>query len=72
MIHNKLSIGSYSSSNPNEWVESTLIQNGGITTSNNIKAGVNIYATDGLIKGRNLEITSTSTFTGAMPAQTIN
>ena len=46
--------------------------NGSITTSNNITAGVNIYATDGLIKGKNLEITSTSNFTGAVPTNTIN
>ena len=30
------------------------------------------YATDGLIKGRNLEITSTSTFTGAITTQMVN
>ena len=63
-IQNNLSLGSCSPSNPNLWVETTVIQNGSITTSNNITAGVNIYATDGLIKGKNLEITSTSTFTG--------
>ena len=57
-IQNNLSLGSYSPSNPNLWVETTVIQNGSITTSNNITAGVNIYATDGLIKGKNLEITS--------------
>ena len=53
-------------------VESTSIQNGSITTSNNINAGVNIYATDGLINGKNLEITATSTFTGAITAQAVN
>ena len=63
-IQNNLSLGSYSSTNPNLWIETTSIQSGSITTSNNITAGVNIYATDGLIKGKNLEITSTSTFTG--------
>ena len=62
-IQNNLSLGSYSPSNPNLWIETTVIQNGSITTSNNITAGVNIYATDGLIKGKNLEITATSTFT---------
>ena len=68
----KIFIGSYSSSSPNLWVESALIQNGSITTSNNINAGVYIYATDGLIKGKNLETTSTLTFTGTMTAQTVN
>ena len=71
-IQNNLSLGSYSPSNPTLWIETTAIQNGSITTSNNITAGVNIYATDGLIKGKNLEITSTSTFTGTMTANTIN
>ena len=42
-----------------------------ITTSNNKTAGVNIYATDGLIKGKNLEITSTSTFLGDISAPNI-
>ena len=50
-IPNKLSLGSYSPSNPILWIETTSIQNGSITTSNNINAGVNIYATDGLTKG---------------------
>ena len=67
-----MSLGSYSPSNPTLWIETTTIQNGSITTSNNIIAGVNIYATDGLIKGKNLEITSTSSFTGAVTANTIN
>ena len=71
-IQNNLSLGSYSLSNPNLWVETTAIQNGSITTSNDITAGVNIYATDGLIKGKNLEVTSTSTFTGVLTANTIN
>ena len=59
-------------SNPVLWIETTAIQNGSITTSNHITAGVNIYATDGLIKGKNLEITSTSRLTGAMTAQTVD
>ena len=42
-----------------------------ITTSNNKTAGVNIYATDGLIKGKNLEITSTSTCLGDISAPNI-
>ena len=71
-IQNNLSLGSYSPSNPTLWIESTAIQNASITTSNHITAGVNIYATDGLIKGNNLEITSTSRLTGAMTAQTVN
>ena len=71
-IQNNMSLGSYSPSNPTLWIETTAIQNGSITTSNNITAGVNIYATDGLIKGKNLEITSTSSFTGTMTANTIN
>ena len=62
-IQNILSLGSYSPSNPNLWIETTAIQNGSITTSNNITVGVNIYATDGLINGKNLEITSESPFT---------
>jgi hypothetical protein len=33
-IQNNLSLGSYSPSNPNLWVETTAIQNGSITTSN--------------------------------------
>ena len=71
-IQNNTSLGSYSPSNPTLWIETTAIQNGSITTSNNITAGVNIYATDGLIKGKNLEITSTSNFTGAITTNTIN
>ena len=71
-IQNNLSLGSYSPSNPTLWIETTAIQNGSITTSNNITAGVNIYATDRLIKEKILEITSTSSFTGAMTAQTVN
>ena len=67
-----LSPGSYSPSNRTLWIETTAIQNGSITTSNHITAGVNIYATDGLIMGKNLEITSTSRLTGAMTAQTVN
>ena len=67
-----MSLGSYSPSNPTLWIETTAIKNGYITTSNNITTGVNIYATDGLIKGKNLKITSTSSFTGAMTAQTVN
>ena len=66
-----MSLGSYSPSNPNLWIETTAIQNGSITTSNNITAGLNIYATDGLIKGKNLEITSVSTFTGDISAPNI-
>ena len=61
-IQNNSSLGSYSSTNPNLWIETTSIQSGSITTSNNITAGVNIYATDGLVKAKNLEITTTSTF----------
>ena len=71
-IQNNLALGSYSLSYHNLWVETTAIQNGSITTSSNITAGVNIYATDGLIKGKNLEVTSTSTFTGVLTANTIN
>ena len=70
-IQNNLSLGSYSSTNPNLWIETTSIQSGSITTSNNITAGVNIYATDGLIKAKNLEITTTSTFTGNISAPNI-
>ena len=69
-IQNDLSIGSYAS--PNTWVETTGIQNGSITTSNNITAGVNIYATDGLVKSKTLEVTTTSTFTGVLTTNTIN
>ena len=50
----------------------TAIQKGIITKNNNITAGVNIYAKDGLIKGRTEEITATSSFTGAMTAQAVN
>ena len=71
-IQNNLSLGSYSPSNPTLWIETTAIQNGSITTSNHTTAGVNIYATDGLTKGKNVEITSISSFTGAMTAQTVN
>ena len=71
-IQNNLSLGSYLPSSPSLWVETTVIQNGSITTSNNITAGVNIYATDGLIKGKNLEITTTSSFAGTITAQTVN
>ena len=67
-----MSLGSYSLSNPTLWIESTAIQNASITKSNHITAGVNIYATDELIKGKNLEITSTSRLNGAMTAQTVN
>ena len=67
-----LTLGSYSPSNQNLRVEATSIQNGSITTSNNINAGVNIYATDGLINGKHLEITATSSFTGAITAQAVN
>ena len=66
-----MSLGSYSPSNPTLWIEITAIQNGSITTSNNITTSVNIYATDAFTKGNNLEITSTSTFTGTMTANTI-
>ena len=71
-IQNNLSLGSYSPSKPTLWIERTAIQNGSIATNNHITAGVNIYATDGLIKGRTIEITSTSSFTGAMTAQAVN
>ena len=71
-IPNNLSFGSYSLSNPNLWIETTSIQNGTITRSNNINVGVNLYATDGLITGEFLEITSTSNCTGAIIAQTVN
>ena len=70
-IQNNMSLGLYSPSNPNLWIETTAIQNGSITTSKNITAGVNIYATDGVIKGLNLEITSPFSFTGAMTTQTV-
>ena len=52
-------------------METSSIQNGNIFASNNITAGVNIYATDGLIKGKNLDITSTSTFLGDISAPNI-
>ena len=55
-IQNNLSLGSYSLPS-NLWVETTAIQSGSITTSNNITAGGSIYASDGLIKGKNLDIT---------------
>ena len=71
-IQNNLSLGSYSPSKPPLWTETTAIQNGSITMYNSITAGVNIYATDELIKGKNLEITSTSRLNGAMTAQTFN
>jgi hypothetical protein len=71
-IQNNLLLGSYSPFNPTLWIESTAIQKASITTSNHITAGVNIYATDGLIKRRTIEITSTSSFTGAMTAQAVN
>ena len=71
-IQNNLSLGSYSPSKPPLWTETTAIQNGSITMDNSITAGVNIYATDGLIKGRTIEITSTSSFTGAMTALAVN
>ena len=71
-IQNNLSLGSYSPSKPTLWIERTAIQNGSIATNNNITAGVNIYATDGLIKGRTIEITSTSSFAGAMTALAVN
>ena len=70
-MQNNLLLGSYSSNNPNLWIEATSIQSGSITTSNNITAGVNVYATDGLIKAKNLEITTTSTFTGNISAPNI-
>ena len=64
MIQTTLSLGSYSLTNPFLRIETTTIQNGSITTSNNINAGVNIYATEGINKNKYLEITSTSTITG--------
>ena len=63
-IQNNLSLGSYSSTNPNRWIKTTSIQSGSLTTRNNITAGVNIYATDGVIKAKNIEITTTAFFTG--------
>ena len=57
--------------NPNVWIETPAIQSGIITASNSIRAGVNTYATDGIIKRRNREITSTSIFTGAITAPTV-
>ena len=71
-IQNNLSLVSYSPSNPILWIETTAIQNASTTTRNHITAGVNIYASDELIKGKNLEITSTSRLNGAMTAQTVN
>ena len=68
-IDNGLSVGAYAS--PNLWVESTGIQGGNITTSNNINAGVNIYATDGLVTSKTLEVTTASTFTGVLTANEI-
>ena len=70
-IQNNMSLGPYLPSNLNLWMETSAIQNGSITTSRNITATVNIYATDGLIKGYNLKITSTFSFTGAMTTQTV-
>ena len=55
-IQNNLSLGSYSLPS-NLWVETTAIQSGSITTSNNITAGGSTYTSDGLIKGKNLDIT---------------
>ena len=63
-IQNNLSIGSYSPSNPNLWVETSSIQNGNIYASNNITAGVNIYATGGLINCKTLKASTTSSFLG--------
>ena len=71
-IRNNLSLGSYSPSIPTLSIETTAIQNDNITTSKNTDAGVNIYAADGLITGKNLDITSTSSFTRAITANTIN
>ena len=67
-----ITLGSYSPSNPSLWVESTSIQKGSSTKSRHKYAGDNIYTTDGLINGKNLEITATSTFTGAIAAQAVN
>ena len=64
-----LSIGTYTS--PTLWAESIGIQGGNITTSNNINAGVDIYATDGKVKSKTLEVTTTSTFTGTVTANEI-
>ena len=49
-LQNGLSLGSYAS--PTLWTQSTGIQDGNITTSNNITAGADIYATAGLIRGK--------------------
>ena len=70
-IQNDLSIGSYSPSDPNLWVETSSIQNGNIYAGNNITAGANIYATDGLINCRTLQVSSTSTFSGDITAPNI-
>ena len=45
------------------------MQNGIITSSSNISAGVYIYATDGFIK--QFEIMSTSTFTGSVTVSSV-
>ena len=71
-IYKKKSPGSYSTTNPNLWIETTAIQSRSITTSTNIAAGVDIYATDRIIKGKNLEITSSSTFARAIGIPTVN
>ena len=66
-----LSLGYDSVSNPNLWVESSSIQNGNATTSTNIAAWINSYATDGLKNNTNLEITATSTITNSITASTV-
>ena len=68
-IDNGLSIGAYAS--PTLWTETIGLQGGNITASNNINAGVNIYATDGLVTSKTLEVVTTSTFDGAVTANEI-
>ena len=64
-----LSIGAYAS--PTLWTETIGLQGGNITASKNINAGLNIYATDGLVKSKTLEVVTTSTFTGALTTNEI-
>ena len=68
-IENGLSIGAYAS--PTLWTESIGFQGGNITASNNMNAGVNIYATDGLVQSKTLDGVTTSTFGGAVTANEI-
>ena len=57
---------------PNSWIETSYIQHGNLTTSNNTSTRLNIYATDGLVNKEMLDITTTSTFTNSITPLTVN